>query len=99
MSWGYYFPTYPIPPKPTQEIKKRQEDEVTAYEVIVMRTPTENEKKDGKMAEVVMGPKLVVARDPQMAAFIFACQIPDADRPSKEELGRLTLLISTKGGS
>lgn len=59
------------------------------YEVAILEVPTPKEREEGKTETLVMGPKAVVANDPQAAAI---AAVLDGDKPTVDR-SRMQVLI------
>jgi len=61
------------------------------YEVVILEKPTKKEEEDGKSERLVLGPKAVIAKDPQSAAI--ACVL---DNNEKIEIDRTRMVVLTR---
>lgn len=58
------------------------------FEVAILRKPTPKEEENGAVEELVLGPKAVVARDPQSAAISAAM-----DSGTKIDMARCDVIV------
>jgi len=61
------------------------------YEVVILEKPTKKEEEDGKSERLVLGPKAVIAKDPQSAAI--ECVL---DNNEKIEIDRTRMVVLTR---
>lgn len=59
------------------------------FEVAILEKPTQKEAEEGKSERLVLGPKAVVANDPQSAAI---SAVLDGDKPSVDR-SRMEVLV------
>lgn len=67
-----------------------QETDMPLYEVAIIKQPTDEERKQGKMEELILGPTPVIGLNDKGAAIQAASELPPE---KKKDLARAEVLV------